>query len=83
MVRHEGTALSLSADATVAYRRQMNECVAKSKKWDLPDRDPEDGTRVHAEPWEGKAPIVCYNREGRVHGWPMSQDPSGTTAPKT
>jgi len=83
IVRHEGTAQSLSADATVAHWRQVNECVADSKKWDLPDGDPKDGTRVHAERWEGKAPIVFYQLEGHGHGWPMSQDRSGATGPKT
>lgn len=83
IVRYEGTAQSLSADATVAYWRQVNECVTESKRWDLPDRAPNDGTRVHAERWEGKAPILFYQLEGHGHGWPMSQDSTGATGPKT
>ncbi len=74
IVRYEGTAKSLSADATVAHWRELNECVAQSKRWDLPDSDPKDCTRVHAERWECKAPLVYYQLEGHGHGWPMSQD---------
>ena len=61
----------------------MNDCAAGSKKWDLPDRDPKDGTRVHAERREGKAPLIFYQLKGHGHGWPMSQDLTGANGSKT
>ncbi len=79
-----GNADQLSADATVEYWRTQNACAGDVKKWDLPDRDPNDGCRVHAQRWEGKAPVVFYTMEGHGHGWPMQKGRDETgTGPKT
>jgi len=79
-----GNADQLSAEATVEYWRKHNGCAGDVKKWDLPDRDPSDGCRVHAQRWEGKAPVVFYTMEGHGHGWPMQKGRDETgTGPKT
>ncbi len=79
-----GNSDQMSADETIAYWRKQNGCAADGKKWDLPDCDPKDGCRVHAQRWEGRAPVVFYTMEGHGHGWPMqrSRDETGT-GPKT
>jgi len=74
----------MSADETLAFWRKQNTCAAEAKKWDLPDRDPNDGCRVHAQRWEGRAPVVFYTMEGHGHGWPMQKGRYATgTGPKT
>jgi polyhydroxybutyrate depolymerase len=79
-----GNTDQLSADATVEYWRKQNNCTGDAKKWDLPDRDPNDGTRIHAQRWEGKAPVLFYTMEGHGHGWPMQKGRDETgTGPKT
>lgn len=80
----DGDRQSLSAVETVGYWRDTNQCAAESKKWDLPDRDPQDGCRVHAERWEGKAPVLFYTLEGHGHGWPSEKGRAERgTGPKT
>jgi len=79
-----GNADQMSADETVAFWRRQNACAADGKKWDLPDRDPNDRCRVHAQRWEGKAPVVLFTLEGHGHGWPMQKGGVGIgTGPKT
>jgi polyhydroxybutyrate depolymerase len=79
-----GNADQMSADETLSYWRTQNTCTTDVKKWDLPDRDAADGTRVHAQRWEGQAPVVFYTLEGHGHGWPMQRDHAETgTGPKT
>ena len=79
-----GNADQLSADATVEYWRTQNGCAGDAKKWDLPDLDPNDGCRVHAQRWKGKAPVLFYTMEGHGHGWPMQKGRDETgTGPKT
>jgi polyhydroxybutyrate depolymerase len=74
----------MSADETIAFWRKQNTSTGDVKKWDLPDRDPNDGCRVHAQRWEGKAPVVFYTLEGHGHGWPMQKGRDKTgTGPKT
>jgi polyhydroxybutyrate depolymerase len=80
----KGNADQLSAEATVEFWRKQDGCTADVKKWNLPDRDPNDGCRVHAQRWEGKAPVVFYTMEGHGHGWPMQRGRDETgTGPKT
>jgi polyhydroxybutyrate depolymerase len=79
-----GNADQMSADETIAFWRKQNACTADGKKWDLPDRDANDGCRVHAQRWEGGAPVVFYTIEGHGHGWPMQRGRDETgTGPKT
>jgi len=79
-----GNTDQLSADSTVEYWRKQNACSADGKKWELADRDPNDGCRVYAQRWEGKAPVVFYTMEGHGHGWPMQRGRDETgTGPKT
>lgn len=79
-----GTADQFSANTTVEYWRKQNGCAAESRKWDLPNRDPQDGTTVHAEKWDGKAPVLFYSMKGHGHGWPMQRGKEETgTGPKT
>lgn len=66
-----GNADQMSAGETLAFWRQHNACGAEVNQSDLPDRDPNDGCRVHAQHWEGKAPVVFYRLDG--HGWPMQR----------
>jgi len=47
----------MSADETIAFWRKQNGCTGDAKRWDLPDRDPNDGARVYAQRWEGQAPV--------------------------
>jgi poly(3-hydroxybutyrate) depolymerase len=55
-----------------------------AKKWDLPDLDPNDGCRIHAQRWEGKVPVLFETMEGHGHGWPMQKGRDETgTGPKT
>jgi poly(3-hydroxybutyrate) depolymerase len=68
----------------VEYWRTQNGCAGDAKKWDLPDLDPTDGCRIHAQRWEGKAPVLFYTMEGHGHGWPMQKGRDETgTGPKT
>ena len=79
-----GNTDQMSADETITFWRKQNACATDGKKWDLPDRDPNDGCRVHAQRWEGKAPVVFYTLEGHGHGWPMQKGRDETgTGPKT
>jgi len=79
-----GNTDQMSADETIGFWRQHHACSADVKKWDLPDRDPNDGCRIHAQRWEGKAPVVFYTMEGHGHGWPMQKGRNETgTGPKT
>jgi len=79
-----GTVDQLSAEETVKYWRDVNGCSGEPAKADLPDLDPNDGCRVHAQRWEGKAPVVFYTMEGHGHGWPMPRGRQETgTGPKT
>jgi polyhydroxybutyrate depolymerase len=79
-----GNADQLSADATVEYWRKQNGCTGDAQRWDLADRDPNDGTHIHTQRWEGKAPVVFYAMEGHGHGWPMQKGRDETGAgPKT
>jgi len=63
----------MSAEETVAFWRKVNRCPDQAKQWELPDRDPRDGCRVHAKQWTGNAPVVFYTMEGHGHGWPMQR----------
>lgn len=83
LVKFEGSAQTLSAEETVTFWRKQNVCEGEPKHWDLADRDPNDGCRVHAQRWEGKAPVVFYTMEGHGHGWPMQRDRQDGTGPKT
>jgi polyhydroxybutyrate depolymerase len=79
-----GNADQMSADETIVFWRKQNACVADGKKWDLPDRDPKDGCRIHVQCWESKAPVMFYTMEGHGHGWPMQKGRDATgTGPKT
>jgi polyhydroxybutyrate depolymerase len=79
-----GNADQMSADETIVFWRKQNACVADGKKWDLPDRDPKDGCRIHVQCWESKAPVMFYTMEGHGHGWPMQKGRDETgTGPKT
>jgi polyhydroxybutyrate depolymerase len=79
-----GNADQMSAEETIDFWREQNCCAAEGKKWDLPDRDPNDRCRVHAQRWEGKAPVVLYTLAGHGHGWPMQKGRDATdTGPKT
>jgi polyhydroxybutyrate depolymerase len=73
-----GNADQMSAAETIAFWRKQNSCIGDGKKRDLPDRDPNDGFRVHAQRWEGKAPVVFYTLEGHGHGWPMQKGRDAT-----
>jgi polyhydroxybutyrate depolymerase len=63
----------MSAQETIAYWRKQNKCDSDGKQWDLPDKDPRDGCRIHAERWDGAAPVVFYTMQGHGHGWPMQR----------
>jgi len=39
----------------------------------LPDRDSKDGTTIHGENWQGKAPVQFYTMKGHGHGWPKQR----------
>jgi poly(3-hydroxybutyrate) depolymerase len=74
----------MSADETAAFWRKQNARVSDGRKRDLPDRNPTDGCHVHAQRWEGKAPVVCFTMEGHGHGWPMQKGRGAAdTGPKT
>jgi len=73
----------LPAAETVAWWCKANECKGESVKTELPDRDPNDGCRVHAQRWEGRAPVLFYTMEGHGHGWPMQRGGEDRTGPKT
>lgn len=74
----------MSAEATVAYWRKVNRCPNQAKQWELPDRDPRDGCRVHAQQWTGNAPVVFYTMQGHGHGWPSEGGRGKSrTGPKT
>jgi len=80
----KGNSDQMSADETIAFWRKQNTSVAEGKTWDLADRDPNDGCRVHAQRWEGAASVVFYMIEGHGHGWPMQRGRDETgTGPKT
>jgi len=83
LVKFEGSGQTLSAADTAAFWRKQNGCEGEAKRRDLDDRDPNDGCRVHAERWEGKAPVLVYTMEGHGHGWPMQRDRQDGTGPKT
>ena len=83
LVKYEGTGQSLSADATVEFWRKQNGCEGEAKKWNLLDRDPNDGTRIHAQRWEGKAPVLFSTMEGHGNGWRMQEGRYDGTGPKT
>ena len=63
----------LSAQQTVAHWVKHNGCAAKPSITELPDRDPQDGTRVRREAYgwcTAGANVVLYAIEGGGHTWP-------------
>ncbi len=84
MMPWDGTQGQQSAQATIEYWKAINGCTGESVKKECPDNDPNDGCRVHAQRWEGKAPVFFYTMEGHGHGWPMQKGRDETgTGPKT
>jgi polyhydroxybutyrate depolymerase len=69
----DGNRDQMSAEETIAYWRKQNKCDSEGKKWELPDKDPRDGCRIHAQRWGGTAPVVFYTMQGHGHGWPMQR----------
>ncbi len=60
----------LSTEETVAYWTSQNGCTGRPTVEWLPDRVPDDGTRVCRESYAGAAPVVLYRIEGGGHTWP-------------
>jgi len=73
----EGNRDQMSAKETLAFWRKLNGCREDMEKWELPDRDTQDGCRAYAQRWEGKAPVLFYTLKGHGHGWPMQRNPIG------
>ena len=69
----DGNRDQMSAEETIAYWRKQNKCDSEGKKWELPDKDPRDGCRIHAQRWGETAPVVFYTMQGHGHGWPMQR----------
>ncbi|MDE2363666.1 MAG: phospholipase [Hyphomicrobiales bacterium] len=60
-----------SAEATVAPFAAAAGCNGGQAKADLPDRDPNDGSRVQVDRWQGcKAPVELVKVEGGGHTLP-------------
>ena len=84
MMPWNGTRGQQSAQATIDYSKNVNGCTGEGVKRQFPDKDRNDGCRVHAERWEGKASVLFYTLEGHGHGWPMQRGRDETgTGPKT
>jgi polyhydroxybutyrate depolymerase len=63
----------LSVDRTVAVFCERNRCMPSSGIRELPDLDPDDGTRVRLETWPGGlegTEVVLFSVEGGGHTWP-------------
>jgi polyhydroxybutyrate depolymerase len=70
----------LSAPQTVAHWVNRNGCAAKASVTELPDRDPQDGTRVRRELYgscKAGAEVVLYAIEGGGHTWPKLERAGG------
>ncbi len=64
---------AVSINETVSYWVRRNGCTFSSVKAHLPDKDPEDGTRVWMERYyncRDDAEVVFYGVEGGGHTWP-------------
>lgn len=58
-----------SAEATLAFHAARNRCDGAAERL-LPDRDPNDGTRVRLVEYRGcAAPLMAFIVEGGGHGW--------------
>ncbi len=66
-----GTVISTSA--TVEFWVKNNGCISEPNKKLLPDKDPDDGTRVWVEQYGGgrdSSEVILYRIEGGGHTWP-------------
>ena len=62
---------AISADAAVAFWAAQNQCAGPPEVTELPDVDPDDGTRVRREMQTGcAAPVGRLILEGGGHTWP-------------
>ncbi len=66
----------LSVDQAVEHWVQRNGCEPHPVVETLPDRDPDDRTRVTVERYAGSAtPVVLVRVEGGGHTWPGGHEP--------
>ena len=66
----------LSTQQTVKFWAGVNRCDDKRSITKLPDRDPEDGTRIEKTQYTGcqqGGELVFYSIEGGGHAWPGSK----------
>jgi polyhydroxybutyrate depolymerase len=62
-----------SADETVTFWRNLDECPEEPETREEPDRDPDDHTRVHVEtyaPCADGSQVVLYEIDDGGHTWP-------------
>lgn len=62
----------LSVDGAINFWREQDRCSAKPSVAQLPDVDPNDGTRVTRESYEGckgGSEVILYRIEGGGHTW--------------
>jgi polyhydroxybutyrate depolymerase len=63
----------LSAEASARFWAERSGCRGEPQSALLPDRDPDDGTRVRTTAWRDCAPnvqVVLYSFDGGGHTWP-------------
>jgi len=63
----------LAAEATATFWTKANGCEGPARNLDLPDQDPEDGTRISLQEWEGcvrGTAVRLYKVDGGGHTWP-------------
>ena len=63
----------LSVRQTIEYWVKHNGCAPSPTITEEPDRDPDDGTRVHREEYSGGregTEVIFYAIEGGGHTWP-------------
>ena len=75
-----GRGVTLAIEPMVQWWREVNGVTHAPASTDsLPDRDPEDGCRIHRTVWNaetpGAAPVVFYRAEGGGHALPSIAHP--------
>ena len=67
----------ISVPNTIEFWRKHNGCAATARNTTLPDRSPDDGTRVMQTQYgscKGDAEVVLLTVEGGGHAWPGSPE---------
>ncbi|MHC4850127.1 MAG: extracellular catalytic domain type 1 short-chain-length polyhydroxyalkanoate depolymerase [Planctomycetota bacterium] len=64
----------LPIEETVAYWVRRNGASAEAETTEVPDRDPDDGTRTVLRRYPGSAEVRDYRVEGGGHTWPGGKE---------